>query len=179
MSVFLWFFCKLLILFLWDYCQICLRTLQENIIISIDQFLGHVMTQLSDTNVTSYIDLWYIMISEIRNIFTKIWSQHNLKPPIFINVSFIWFYTLPGMYFPFLAIIGFNPPCSHKYCFLSIKNCLFFSILVFLILNGHKGSLIWFFWAHQISTNNKSLFSLNKNLHYFLSQFSNPPSTMK
>ena len=65
----------------------------------------------------------------------------------FINISFIWLYTFYGIYFPFLDIIGCNPPCSYKYVLLSFKNCLFFSFLVFLIPNCHKGSLRYFLEA--------------------------------
>ena len=46
-----------------------------------------------------------------------------------LNVSFIEVYTLSGIYFPFRAVIGCKPPCSHKYCLLSIKNWLFFFVL--------------------------------------------------
>ena len=131
LSILLWFFCKLHIFLLWDLCQVCLRPSQENVIYSIAQLFWHVMPQFFDTNATSNIAFWYVMISELGNFFTWIKSQHTLRFPIFINVSFIVLYTLSGIYFPFIYIIGFKPPCSHNFCLLSIKNCFLVSILLF------------------------------------------------
>ena len=102
----------------------------------------HFMPQLFDRNITYHIAFWYVMISELGGFFTWIKSQHILRFPIFIHVCFILFYTLLGIYMPFLAIIVCKLTLLHKFLLLSTKNCLFFSILVFLILNVHKGSLI-------------------------------------
>ena len=106
-----------------------------------NSFFWHFMPQFFYTNVTSHIALWYVMVSKLGNLCTWIKSQHTLRFPIFIKISFIELYTLPGIYFPFIDIIGCKPPCSHKNCLLSIKKGLFFYILVFLILYGHKGLL--------------------------------------
>ena len=105
----------------------------------IGSFFWHVMPQFSDKNITSHIALWYIMISEIWNFFTWIKSQHTIIFPIFINVSFTVLYTLPGIYLTFIAIIGWKPPCSYKLCLLSIKNYIFFSILIFYDSKCSKG----------------------------------------
>ena len=124
-------FFKIQIFLLWDLCQFCLRLSQDNVSPSIDQYFWHAMPQFSDTNVKSHIAPWYIMISEICNFFTGIKSQHTLRFPNFYKFFFCRIVYLAWDIFPFLAIILCKPPCSHKFCLLSIKNCLLFSILVY------------------------------------------------
>ena len=47
----------------------------------------------------------------------------------FVNISFIWLYTLPGMYLTFIDIIVCNTPWSYKHFLLSFKKGLFFDII--------------------------------------------------
>ena len=74
----------------------------------------------------------------------------------FINLFFVLLYTFPGIYLPFLSIIGWNSPCSHKHCLLSIRNFLFPPILACSDYKWSQGFIEILFWAHHSSTNNKS-----------------------
>ena len=103
--------------------------------------LLHVMPQFSYTNTAYNFALWYLTISEIRSVFTWIYYQQTLIFPIFHKYFFHIFVYIAWDIFTFLSIIGYKPSCSHKYCLLSIKKCLFFLVLLVMILNGHKGSL--------------------------------------
>ena len=43
-----------------------------------------------------------------------------------INISFVSLYELPGVYYPFLCVVGIKPEFSHKHCLFLIKSVYFF-----------------------------------------------------
>ena len=81
--------------------------------------------------------LHFIWLSDILLLVKLVLSslKYNLNKLLafqfFINISFIWFYTLPGIHFPCLVIIVYKPSCSNKYVLLLISKFIFFYFCLF------------------------------------------------
>ena len=140
LSISLWIFCKLHIFLLWvlwnffkDFTSECNSFSRS----TFPEMSSH-SSLIHTSNLILLSDMSWLAKLAIPSFESN--PNTLLYCQIFINVSFIEMYALTGVYLPLHAVVGCNPPCSHKFCLLSIKNWLLLSILDFLRVNIHKGS---------------------------------------